>query len=148
MREDPYASFRFRVELDGLQVSGFSEASGLAFETEVETFREGGVNEHEWQLAGPTKFPSRLVLKRGIADADTLWTWYRDVMDGAVQRKRVTIVLLDHGGDERWRWVFSKACPVKWTGPDLRAGTAELAFESIELVHQGLEQGAPSGRKR
>jgi phage tail-like protein len=146
--KDPYASFRFRAEIDGLLVSGFNEVTGLTFETEVETFREGGVNAHEWQLAGPTKSPAKLILKRGLADADALWSWYRDVMDGSIVRKRVSILLLDHVGEERWRWVFRQACPVKWSGPELRASAAEVAFESVELVHHGLEPGAHSGRRR
>jgi phage tail-like protein len=143
---DPYLSFCFRAEIDGIFVSSFSEASGLAFETEVQNLREGGVNSHEWQLAGPTKFPSKVILKRGLADADALWSWYLDVMDGLIVRRHITIVLLNHAGEERWRWVFRGACPVKWSGPEFRAGTAEVAFESIELVHNGLEPGAYSGR--
>ena len=146
--KDPFASFRFRAEIDGLQVSGFSEVTGLAFESEVQTFQVGGVNTHEWQLNGPTKFPSKLTLKRGLADEDALWSWYQDVMNGRIKRKNVTITLLNHADEEKWRWVFSKACPVKWSGPEFRAGTAEVAFESIELIHMGLEAGAQSGRKR
>jgi len=146
--KDPFASFRFRAEIDGLQVSGFSEVTGLAFESDVQTFQVGGVNTHEWQLNGPTKFPSKLTLKRGLADADALWSWYQDVMNGRIKRKTVTITLLNHADEEKWRWVFSKACPVKWSGPEFRAGTAEVAFESIELIHMGLEAGAQSGRKR
>jgi len=148
--KDPFASFRFRAEIDSLQVSGFSEVTGLALESQVETFRVGGVNTHEWQLAGPTKFPSRLTLKRGLADADALWSWYQDVMNGRIKRKKVTITLHNHADEEKWRWVFSKAFPVKWSGPEFRAGAAEVAFEAIELVHMGLEEGAPSpsGRKR
>jgi phage tail-like protein len=148
IKEDPYASFRFNVEIDGLKVSGFSEASGLAIETAVETFREGGENTHEIELAGPSKFASKLTLKRGLADADALWSWYQEVMSGLIKRKNVTITLLNHAGEEKWRWVISKACPVKWSGPDFRAGTADVAFESIELVHRGLEPGAKSGLKR
>lgn len=145
---DPYVSFRFKAEIDSLQVSGFSEATGLAFETDVETFREGGVNLYERQLPGPAKAAARLVLKRGLANADALWSWYQDVMNGRIKRKNITITLLDHAGEEKWRWVFSKACPVKWSGPEFRAGTAEVAFESIELVHLGLEPGAQNGRSR
>jgi|SRR5712692_7887116 len=145
--KDPYLSFRFRAEIDSLVVTGFNEITGLTFETEVETFREGGVNAQEQQLAGPTKFPSKLILKRGLADADALWSWYQDVRNGRITRKNVTITLLNYAGEEKWRWVFRQACPVKWSGPDFRAGTAEVAFESIELVHQGLEPGAPSGRQ-
>jgi phage tail-like protein len=148
-RKDPYASFRFKVEIDGVGVSGFSEASGLVMETDVETFREGGVNTHEMQIAGPTKFPSKLILKHGLSDAE-LWDWYQNVMNGKIERKTVKIILLDPdpGNDEldkfSWNWVFREACPVKWSGPEFRAGTAEVAFESIELVHRGLDSGGTS----
>src|SRR5499427_4632517 len=132
--QDPYISFRFAIVIGSAKedekVCGFSEASGLAIETDVETFREGGVNTHEIQLAGPSKFPSRLVLKRGLAEVD-LWSWYQDVVKGKVARKDVTVVLQDYSGEKKWQWVFSKACPVKWTGPDFRAGAGEVAFESI-----------------
>ena len=145
INNDPYGSFRFRAEIDSLQVSGFSEVTGLAFESEVETFHEGGVNTHECQLAGHTKFPANITLKRGLADVE-LWAWYQKVMSGRIERKRVTITLLDYAGEEKWQWVFREACPVKWTGPELKADTAAVAFESIELVHRGLEPSALSAR--
>ena len=150
-RTDPYAGFCFAVKIgDGKpedKSCGFSEASGLAIETDVETFREGGVNTHEIQLAGPSKFPSKLTLKRGLADAE-LWTWYHDALKGKIERKKVTIILQSYSGEAKWQWVFREACPVKWAGPEFRAGTAEVAFESIELVHRGLdEQGDSSGPK-
>jgi phage tail-like protein len=149
--KDPFASFRFAVKIGDAnpdeRVCGFIEASGLAVETDVETFREGGVNTHEIQLAGPSKFPSRLVLKRGLAEAE-LWSWYQDVMRGKVERKTVTVILQDYSGRAKWQCVFSRACPVKWSGPEFRAGAAEVAFESIELVHRGLDAGGTSsGRK-
>ena len=136
---DPYLSFRFRVEIESLVAAGFSEVTGLTYETEVETFREGGENFFEQQLPGATKYPSKLVLKRGLADAEALWSWYEDVTFGLVERKDVSILLLDPATDqERWRWVFREAFPVKWSGPDFRAGGAEIAFESVELVHKGI----------
>ncbi len=145
MGMDPYTSFRFRAELDGLEVSGFSEVTGLAVETDVESFREGGLNTHERQLPGPAKFPGKLTLKRGLADADHLWTWYQEIMKGKIIRRNLKIKLLDQAGQERWQWMFDRACPVKWSGPDFRAGTAEVAFEAIELVHEGLKPGTDSG---
>lgn len=149
--QDPFGAFRFAVRIGDADVEGracgFSEASGLTMETDVETIREGGVNTHEIQLAGPSKFPARLVLKRGLAEPE-LWSWYQNVVKGKVERKTVTVILQDYGGQEKWQWVFSKACPVKWTGPDFRAGTAEVAFEAIELIHKGLDaEGKSSGRK-
>jgi len=151
LNQDPFASYRFAVVIgkakQGDRVCGFSEASGLVIETDVETIREGGVNTHEVQLAGPSKFPSRLVLKRGLAEAE-LWSWYKDVMRGKIQRKTVTVILQNYEGRAAWQWVFAKACPVKWTGPDFKAGNGEVAFESIELMHRGLEaEGSSSGPK-
>jgi phage tail-like protein len=136
-RRDPYLSFCFTVEIAQQVVAGFSEVSGLSFETEVETFREGGVNRYERQLTGPTKNPSRLTLKRGLSD-EALWSWYEDVMNGTIQRKDIAVLLLNSASEECKRWTFSKACPVKWVGPDFRAGTTEIAFETVELVHEGL----------
>lgn len=144
---DPFASYRFRAEIESLEVSGFSEVSGLVIETVVETFREGGVNTRDLQLAGPARFPTKLTLKRGLADADALWLWYRDIMAGRIKRKQVTIKLLDYAGDEKWRWVFQKACPVKWNGPELRSTVTEVAFESIELIHEGILADDNSGLK-
>src|SRR5262245_18104408 len=141
--KDPFVSFRFAVKIGDKDVDldepvcGFSEASGLVIETEVETIREAGENTHEIQLAGRSKFPSRLVLKRGLAEAE-LWSWYRDVLRGKIQRKMVTLVLQNPLGEPKWQWVFEKACPVKWSGHEVRADCADGAFESSHWWHRAL----------
>lgn len=136
-RTDPYLSFRFKIEVQNLVVAGFNEITGLGFETEVETFREGGWNLCERQLPGPTKHPSRLSLKRGVGDVDPLWWWYEEILSGRIERRNISILLLDSAGNEKRRWNFLGACPVKWVGPDMKASTAEVGFETVELVHRG-----------
>lgn len=136
---DPCGAYRFGVEIRNHVVAAFSEASGLAAETEVETLREGGVNDRELQLPGPTRFAARLVLRRGLSDRQALWEWYREVVSGRIVRRDVSILLFDLVGDEKRRWEFAGACPVKWTGPELRAAASEVAFESVEFVHRGLQ---------
>lgn len=137
MLQDPYQSFRFRVQIDGMDVAGFSDVTGLSMETEVETFKEGGNNSTEHMLPGVTKYPARLVLKRGLSDTE-LWKWYWDVSRGTIERKNVSIHLTRSSGDDEKMWTFGKACPVKWTGPDFKATTGDVAFEAVEFVHQGL----------
>jgi phage tail-like protein len=139
--EDPYLSFRFNVVIEGGVVAGFNEVTGLSFETDVEKFKEGGFNTHERQLVGPTKSPDRLILKRGLS-SNKLWRWYKKVLAGQMARKELlTITLKDSSGTDvhKWEWVFMQVCPVKWTGPQFKAGSAEVAFETIELIHKGLK---------
>lgn len=137
-RTDPYLTFRFLIEIEGLVLGGFTEVSGLQIEVETEDYREGGLNEYIHKLAGPTRYPSNLVLKRGLTDIETLWGWHQEVTRGFIRRKNGSIVLRDVVGEERWRWNFVQAYPVRWVGPELRAGTAEVAVETLELVHRGL----------
>jgi len=141
MRElDPYGGFRFRVEILGLQVGGFTQVSGLDREVQIEDFREGGVNDHSHKLAGFTKY-SNLTLRRGIADAAELWQWHQDVVDGKIERRQVNVVLIDEAGKETWRWVFDKAYPVKWSGAELNSSSSAVLVESVEFAHSGIKKG-------
>ncbi|MBU7005777.1 phage tail protein [Phosphitispora fastidiosa] len=140
IRKDPYANFSFLVEIGGLIAGGFSEVSGLQAETETEEYREGGVNEYVHKLPKITKH-TNLTLKRGITDSDVFWKWHRDVISGKIERKNGSVILLDAAGNEKWRWNFSQAYPVKWNGPELKAESNTIAVETIELTHHGLTKG-------
>ena len=145
-KEDPFLSFRFHVEIGNLEVGEFTEVTGLQAEVEVLEYREGGVNDFIHKLAGPARYPSNLILKHGLMDADQIWKWHQQILQGNIKRTNVSIILMDEAGDEKWRWNFKDAYPVKWSGPDLRARTAEVAVETLELAHRGFLDG--SGRKR
>ena len=138
-RTDPYRNFRFRVEFDHVQHGGFSRVKGLVRETKFEAYREGGVNDHEHRLATMTTYPS-LVLERGLAD-DYLWGWHEDVVGGRIKRRTITVGVHDAAGEEVTRWLVEAAFPVKWTGTDLDAGSAQTLVESVELAHHGIRRG-------
>lgn len=139
-RTDPYLAFQYQVEIESVTVGGFSEVTGLQVETEIKEYREGGLNEYMHRLAGPTRYPSNLILKRGLTDVDTLIRWHQAVTQGTVNRFNGSIVLLDITGQERWRWNFLQAYPVKWIGPNLRASASEVALETLELAHNGIHK--------
>lgn len=138
-RKDPLANFRFLVEIDSLVVAGFSEVTGIQVETETEEYREGGVNDYVHRFRKLTKYPN-LVFRRGLTDSSALWDWYRDVVDGRVQRKNGAILLFDRLGAQAWRWEFVQAYPVKWTGPELRGEGNATAIEALEIAHNGLKK--------
>ena len=136
-RNDPFPGYNFAVEIDGLVSASFSEVSGLSVEIEVNEYREGGQNEYMHKRAGPVKCPN-LVLKRGMNVNTELWNWYWNVVNGTIERKNFSVVMMDTSGQEWRRWNFQQGYPVKWTGPDLRANANEIAIESVELAHNGL----------
>jgi phage tail-like protein len=137
-RTDPLIAFRFKVEIDSTIQAGFSECSGLQVETELEDVREGGVNDYLHKLPKGSKYIN-LTLKHGITDSDVLWNWHRDVVNGKLQRKMISVVLLNARNEERWRWNFKDAYPVKWVGPEFKADGNAVAIETLELAHHGFD---------
>lgn len=137
VRADPYHGFNFLVEIEGILVGGFSECSGLQVETEVMEYREGGVNESMHTFVTGTKYPP-LILKHGLTPIDGLWSWHQEIVANEITRRNGTIYLLNKQHIPVLWWDFIDALPVKWTGPDLRAGDSAVAVESLELRHRGL----------
>jgi phage tail-like protein len=127
------------VECEGLVTGGFSRVKGLTRETKYESYREGGVLDFEHKLASNTIYPP-LVLEHGLADK-TLWDWHREVVEGEVTRRKISIILKDEKGTEVWRWHADEAFPVKWSVADLDAASSQVSVETVELVHHGLREG-------
>jgi phage tail-like protein len=141
-RVDPYLAFAFLVEVEGVASAGFHEVTGLTAELEVLDYREGGVNEYVHRLPGPARYPSNLVLRRGLTDAVELWDWWLAASQGWIERRNVSVLLLGRERDVVRRWSFLGAYPVRWVGPELRAGSPAVALEAFELAHRGMG-GAP-----
>jgi phage tail-like protein len=138
-RRDPFKNFRFRVEIDGVVSAGFRSVSGLAAETEVIEYREGGDPfTSVRKLPGRVRYPN-VTLRRGLTTSRDLWDWWQTVRDGALQRRDVRITLLDDAGNEVLRWVLRDAWIAKIEASDLDAQANEVAIESVELAHEGLE---------
>jgi phage tail-like protein len=138
-RDDPYLNFNFRVEIDGLQIAGFSEARLPEGRIEVLAYREGTDKTSAARLLpGRVEF-GPVVLRRGFAGDSALFQWWNGVVQGNVTRRNVSIVLLDEQRQEVARWLIRRAWPSKWTGPDLRGLGNEVAIEELELAHEGIE---------
>jgi phage tail-like protein len=138
-RVDPYVNFNFLVEIDGITRAGFHEVNGVDSTIDVIEHREGGDNTTPRKLAGMTKH-SAITLKWGMTDDAQLYQWHRDAVQGNVQRKNGSIVLNDRRGQEVARWNFVSAWPSKWKGPDFTAEGNDVAIETLELAHEGIER--------
>ena len=138
-RKDPYRTYNFRVEIDGITRAGFRECSGLDTSQDPIDYREGTDALTTRKLPGLVKYSS-ISLKWGITDDTELWAWRKQAMDGKVARKNGSIVLMDPSGEEKLRWNFREGWPTKWTGPSFNATGNEVAIETLEIVHEGVEK--------
>lgn len=141
-----HGAYRFMVEIEGLQVAGFTEVDGLNIKTEMFEYQEGGLNSYVHQFPVITKFDP-LVFKRGISDyyhISVLWDWYKDCTDGQITKKDGSIIMNNQRGVEVCRWYFLKAQPISWRGPEFHSLGNEVAIETIELVHEGLKLMIPN----
>ncbi len=137
-RKDPYSQFNFLVEIDGVTKAGFSEVSGLTTDSNVMEYREGNEITTVRKLPGLMKY-TPVVCKRGWTSDQSLWTWRKQVIDGSTKRASGSIVLLDEARKPALRWNFREGWPSKWEGPTLNAKTSEVAIETLEIAHEGLE---------
>ena len=140
-RIDPYGNFNFLVEIDGITRAAFQEASGFDSSIDIIEHREGGQNTTISKLPAMAKY-ANITLKWGVADDKDLYDWHRQWVKGdpAAKRKNGSIILLDRQGQEKVRWNFFNAWPAKWTGPSFNAEGNDVAIETLELAHEGIER--------
>ena len=137
-RNDPYSNVNFLVQIEGIPDGTFTECSGLCSETEAIHYREGG-HFGVRVLPGQTNY-SAITLKRGITADLSLWNWYKATAQGHPDRRQGVIILLDGERKPVARWVFVEGWPAKYCGPTLNAAGNEIAIETLEIVHEGLER--------
>lgn len=143
----PIPKFHFRVEWGKDVRLGFTEVSGLDFETEVIEYREGTSKKYnKSKQPGLTKF-SNITLKRGTfeGDYDFYKAWRETYLfqegnkTGSKFRRDVTIIMLNEAHEPLITWRVMNAWPSKVQSTDLKADANEVAIETMELVHEGLE---------
>lgn len=136
-RVDPYKNFRFLLEIDAIQQAGFSDVSGFGSNVDVIEYREGGDSATVRKLPGKAVYPD-ITLKWGLTDSRDLYDWHANALNGSIERKSGSIILLDDTGAEKVRWNFFDAWPSKYHAPDLSAKGNEIAIDSLTLTVERL----------
>jgi len=134
----PLPKFHFQVEWAGARI-GFTEVTGLTLETEVIEYREGNSPEYsKIKMPGLRKF-GNITMKRGTFAGDNdYYTWFDTVKLNTIERRNITITLLNEEHQPVVVWKIKNAWPVKIQSPDLKSDANETAIESIEIAHEGL----------
>jgi phage tail-like protein len=126
------------VEWGGAKI-GFSEVSGLSVETDVVEYRDGSSPEfHKIKMPGMQKF-GNITMKRGIFEGDNdYFKWWNTVALNTIERRDVTISLLNENHEPVVVWKVKNAWPSKVQSTDLKSDDNGVAIETIELAHEGL----------
>ncbi|MBB6645781.1 phage tail protein [Halobellus ruber] len=128
-RGAPVQNGRFKVEIDGIEISGFARVKIPGSTTESD---------------GQTTFED-LVMERGVMHGDsTLRDWRDAVQDGNDQRARrnVSVTLLTETGQPAIQWEFTNAWVKKFGAPELSvAGNdASVLTESITVSYDRMSR--------
>ena len=153
-RKNPYAAFNFVVKVNGTDIAGFMEASGLDAENTPIEYREGrdqlsNANSGAFvrKQPGMERYPN-VMLRRGITGSTALWDLrkaIRDATDGPAVAGAAPgpinwlIELHDEAHQPVVSWTLTNAWISKLSGPSLNARANEIAIESIEVVCERIE---------
>lgn len=137
---DPYRSYNFKLDINGISEGHFTECSGLNVKVETISYREAGANQLVRKIPGPVDYAA-VTLRYGVTNSRELWDWLMTAVEGSVERKNVSIVLLDSSGSsEVMRWNLQDAWPSEWQGAALNATDRAIAIDSLTLVFDRLER--------
>lgn len=138
MAEYPLPKFHFQVDWGGARI-GFTEVTGLKVTTEPIEYREGDSKEYnKIKMPGMQKFDN-ITMKRGTFQGDNdFYTWWNTVALNTIDRRDLTITLLNEAHEPVIVWKVKRAWPTVVESTDLKSDGNEVAIESIEIVHEGL----------
>jgi phage tail-like protein len=136
---DHVASHRFTVEISGVIHGRFQAVSVFGAEADVVEFQDG---------SDPLlrKCPGRVhyddvTLTKGYVATDELWNWWEAVQEGRVERRPMSIILLDGIGNEIHRWNLYECWPRRWQVGPLDGGTSDCLVEQVVIATEKLELG-------
>jgi len=138
MSQNALNHYHFVVDWGGNNI-GFTEVSGLDIEIEAVSYREGSSPEdHVRKIPGLRKY-SDITLKRGIFKGDNqFFEWINTKQIGTIERRDITISLLNEQHNPVVIWKVINAFPVHYYGPVLVADDGDVAMETLVLTHEGI----------
>jgi phage tail-like protein len=136
---DPYRAYNFKLVIQGITQGHFVECSGLSVHVQAIRYQEGGANVVH-RIPGPIDYGD-VTLRYGLTATSELWNWFMAAVQGRVERRNVSILILDTDGvTEVLRWDLINAWPSEWRGAPLDAMSREVAIESLTLVFESLQR--------
>jgi phage tail-like protein len=113
----------------------------MGIKVDAISYREGGQSQVVHRIPGRVEYAD-ITLRYGLTLSMELWNWLMTGVKGKVERKNVSIAMLDSDGvSEVLRWNLVNAWVAEWRGAVLDALGHQVAIESITLVFETLDRG-------
>ena len=136
---------RFLVEVDGINLGGWGQCTGLAVDFKNVKQEEGGLYDYQHILPDKIEY-SDITLERAMnaADSAKVQAWLSTKVGAYMHNANAgggstaQITLCDANGHKVCAWSLRNVYPLKWEGPKLDAMTAGIAKESLKLAHEGF----------
>jgi phage tail-like protein len=136
---DPYRAYNFKLVIQGVTEGHFVECTGIGVRVAAIRYQEGGASIVH-RIPGPVEYGD-ITLRYGLTASRELWDWFMAGVQGRVDRRNVSILMLATDGvTEVTRWDLINAWPAEWRGAPLDALTREVAIESVTLVYESLQR--------
>lgn len=144
--EDPDNPLKSAAAMAGAFVlGGFSEATGLESEIQIQEYAAGGVNDRVFRFPSRAAYPN-ITLSRGVGFSEDLYLWHEGFLKGEGKRRNGLIFLANELRVPIKAWTFENGIPVKWSGPALNASSSATAVEKLEIAHEKLELTLSPGK--
>ncbi|CAA6806407.1 MAG: Phage tail protein [uncultured Thiotrichaceae bacterium] len=137
---DPYRAYNFTVDTGTTGKAHFVACSGLDVKVTPIKYREAGQNQIIRHIPGPVEYAA-ITLSYGMTSSTELWDWMLQTIQGDVQRKDISISMLnDKTNEEVMSWTLLSAWPSEWQGAPLDSLSKEIAIEKLTLVYDGIKR--------
>ena len=143
-RDDPYPGYNFEIVVNGINDDGTAVRGSLQklrvwrWRFRPSSIAMGPKTSGYARSPGLKKY-TNIVLKRGYIGDIAMWNWILEGMKGLVSRQDGSVIMLDENRREVMRFNFTRGWPCKYTGPGMNAKNNEIAMETLEICHEGLE---------
>jgi phage tail-like protein len=138
-KKDPLPSSNFLVEIDGITTASFIHVEGLDSETEVIEYRVGNEKNEINLVPGLTRV-GPIILKRYLDDNNELWEWFEENRDDPVDRKSMSIVIMNRNREEQVRYNFQDCWPSEYYVEPLSSNPSDIAVEVIVIQCESMDR--------
>lgn len=130
----------FQVVIDGMDAinTEFVSVAGLTSTTEVIDFAHG-TDPYVRKTAGRVTYED-ITMERVYKGVDAFYKWRLEVENGNIERRSITITLMNAAFEPVRSMVLDSAWPSGWVMPAMDASSSGPATESITLTCERVRE--------